>query len=283
MKEIEKYKIYAVITLMILAGLCGVALFGSFSFGMAQEGNLFVSAGNYVAANNLYSHSEMYGEFALFFKALTLVGVLLLLLNLSQLAITKIDFMNAVENNPGVMTGFMQMLGLLAIAIAIIMTFSYSAKSEQMRSGQIAKEMIKEFEGLRTSTYLDAVGVPTIGYGTTKKIKVGMKISEKYAEVLLKRDLFGFENYLNRTIFRKFSEYEYDALISFIYNIGSLYGNMRRAVIIGNQRNIVYWMNKYVRAGGRVLKGLIKRRKIESEVYSGKCQTIKRYNRCFAC
>jgi len=282
MKEVEKYKIFAVIGLMIVIGFSGMILFGSSSLSSERERDLFISAGDYRAASNAESVSVVYDGFTSFSKALTLVGVMLLLLNLSQLAITKIDFMD-LASNPRIMAGFMQMLGLLAIAIAIIMTFSYTSKSETMKSGQIAVNMIKEFEGFRSNAYLDAVNIPTIGFGTTKNIKMGMFINKKQADKYLKGDLFRFEKYLNRKILRPLTNYEFDALISFVYNIGSLKGNMYKSVIIGSPENIAYWMNKYVKAGGRILKGLVKRRKIESEVYVGECSTIKEYNRCFAC
>ena len=54
----------------------------------------------------------------------------------------------------------------------------------------ICLDKIKEFEGLRKEAYLDAAGVPTIGYGHTHGVRMGDVISEYWAEMFLKADLY---------------------------------------------------------------------------------------------
>ena len=136
-------------------------------------------------------------------------------------------------------------------------------------------KLIKEFEGCRLTAYKDPVGVWTIGYGTTDSdysitgthIRQGLTISQKTADSWLKSSLdkkYGpkVNKYDSKY---KWTQNEFDALISFAYNIGSidqLTGNGSRS-----KKTIAEKMLLYVKAGGRTLQGLVRRRKAEHALF----------------
>lgn len=137
-----------------------------------------------------------------------------------------------------------------------------------MRDITKAIELIKKFEGCRLTAYKCPAGVLTIGYGHTKGVKVGQTITQEKAEELLKEDLKAFMKKVDKyDKIYNFTDNEYNALLSFCYNIGSLdqltnYGN-RSKEVIGEK------MLLYRNAGGRPLAGLIRRRNAEHELYKG--------------
>ncbi|ESA32909.1 lysozyme [Leptolyngbya sp. Heron Island J] len=132
--------------------------------------------------------------------------------------------------------------------------------------------LIKTFEGLRLKAYQDAVGVWTIGYGTTRGVKPGQAISEAQAEALLKADLNRFEKAVNQTVRVSINDNQFAALVSFAYNVGS--GALRSSTLIKklNRRDIYGAANEFPRwnrAGGRVLAGLTRRRNAERALFLG--------------
>lgn len=131
-------------------------------------------------------------------------------------------------------------------------------------------EMIKQFEGLRVHAYLDAAGVCTIGYGHTKNVKPGDVITEYGAESLLKEDLTTFERHVNSYAEKySWSQNEFDAMVSFAYNIGNINGVTAKGT--RTKEEIANAMVKYCKAtvnGKKVeLKGLVYRRKREREIF----------------
>ena len=130
--------------------------------------------------------------------------------------------------------------------------------------------MIKKFEGLRLEAYFDAVGVPTIGYGHTKTAEMGTTITEKEAERLLRADLSVFEKGVGRSVTPELNQHQFDALVSFAFNVGL--GNFNKSTLLkkvnswdihGASREFPKW--KY--ASGRILNGLVKRRRAERKVF----------------
>lgn len=137
-----------------------------------------------------------------------------------------------------------------------------------MKVSENGIKLIKQFEGCKLSAYLDAAGVPTIGYGHTKGVKIGQKITQEEAEVLLKEDLEKFDanvTYYDSTYNYKFNQNEHDALTSFVFNIGSLRGLTNRGKRTKYQ--IAQKIQAYVNAGGKKMAGLVKRRKAEYDLF----------------
>ena len=126
---------------------------------------------------------------------------------------------------------------------------------------------IKEFEGLRKEAYYDAAGVPTIGYGHTQGVRMGDVISEYWADMFLKADLFDIENQVNSL--GEFNQPQFDALVSFAFNLG--FYKLKTSTLLktikegGSMRAIKKEFKRWVYAGGKKLKGLERRREWEAK------------------
>ena len=139
-----------------------------------------------------------------------------------------------------------------------------------MRTSQQGIDFIKRHEALRLHAYKDAVGVWTIGYGHTSTAKQGMTITEEEAEKLLKQDLKTAENEINRHLL-PLKQHQFDSLASFVFNVGI--GSFRRSTLLKrlkmdvNHPDIVNQFNRWVYGGGKILPGLVRRRKEEANLY----------------
>jgi lysozyme len=138
-------------------------------------------------------------------------------------------------------------------------------------------DLIKKFEGLKLKPYLCSAGVPTIGYGNTfyetgKKVTLNdPAITEKRAEELLAHLLVSFEKYVDSFCRDDISQSQFDALVSFAYNLGpnSLKASTLLKKVNANPSDptIKAEFLKWTKAGGRVLKGLVLRREAEAALY----------------
>lgn len=143
-----------------------------------------------------------------------------------------------------------------------------------MKTSQIGIDLIKHFEGFIAKPYLCPAKIPTIGYGSTKyadgkKIKLTDKpITELQAVELLKNTLSVYEKIVLNKVKVSLKQCQFDALVSHTYNTG---GSNTLFNLINNEANdesIKKWFEtKYITGGGKVLKGLIERRKAESKLY----------------
>lgn len=158
--------------------------------------------------------------------------------------------------------------------------------TKPLKLSQKGLELIKHFEGLRLTAYLDAVGVPTIGYGHTKTVKKAdvlakKRISEQEAERLLKSDVTQFERGVNRLTIElgiPITQCQFDALVSFAFNVGL--GNLSKSTLLKklyvmsqNDQSSIYAVGdeflRWNRAGGKVLPGLVRRRGEERLLFLG--------------
>lgn len=135
--------------------------------------------------------------------------------------------------------------------------------------------LIKQFEGLRLSAYPDpgTGGAPwTIGYGHTgPDVYPGLKITEKQAEDLLKQDVLRFERGVDRLTAGVFtSQMQFNAMVSLAFNIGL--GAFQRSSVLrhhraGNKTRAGASFLLWVKAAGRTLAGLVRRRQAERRMY----------------
>lgn len=134
------------------------------------------------------------------------------------------------------------------------------------------KNLIKEAEGLRLEAYLCPAGVPTIGWGHTKGVKIGQHITLAEAEDLLVEDIAPIERLLNGMKIN-FRQEQFDALVSWIFNLGEgkFKGSTMYQRIVGNARDeeITDQMVKWIYSDGRPLPGLMKRRVAEANLFIG--------------
>ena len=131
-------------------------------------------------------------------------------------------------------------------------------------------DLIKKYEGLRLEAYKCPAGVWTIGYGHTKGVVKGMKITKEEAEKLLQQDVSVFELQVINTV-GKLSDCKIDALVSFAYNVGiAAFRNStlcRKVKANSDDPAIRNEFMKWIYAGGKKLQGLERRRKEEAEMY----------------
>lgn len=129
-------------------------------------------------------------------------------------------------------------------------------------------ELIKEFEGLRLSAYLDSVGIPTIGYGHTQNVHVGDICSMEQAENWLKEDIRIAERCVGKLVTVSLVQGEFDALCSFVFNLGC--GRLRGSTLLrklnsGDYDGAAAEFKRWNKAGGEELDGLTRRRIAEAE------------------
>lgn len=137
-------------------------------------------------------------------------------------------------------------------------------------TSQTGINLIKSFEGLRLTAYQDSVGVWTIGYGHTSGVYAGMTITEAQAEAFLKSDLKTSENAVNSKVTYAIKQHQFDALVSFTFNLGS--GNFGSSTLLkklnqGDINGAADEFGKWIYAGGQVLEGLVRRRAAEKELF----------------
>ena len=137
-----------------------------------------------------------------------------------------------------------------------------------MKTSQRGINLIKQFEGVRLTAYKCPAGVYTIGYGHTRGVTRGMKITEEEASAFLAADLRNSEKAVERydSVYH-WNQNEFDALVSFTFNCGAT--NLRALLRNGrrNRSQIAATLPLYRKAGGKVLKGLERRRAAEKALF----------------
>lgn len=141
-----------------------------------------------------------------------------------------------------------------------------------MKASDLLISKIKEFEGCELKAYKDSKGIPTIGVGHTKGVKMGQEITQGQADMLLRNDIIGCETYVNRIGLAR-TQGQFDALVDFCFNLGctalrnsTLFKLITtKASTAAIQAEFKKW-NK-CRVNGKMveLKGLTKRRAWEAE------------------
>lgn len=143
--------------------------------------------------------------------------------------------------------------------------------------GKQGIEMIKSFEGLRLKAYRCSANVATIGYGNTfyengKRVAMtDPMITEAKAEELLAWSLTKFEQWVDSYCVDTITQNQFDALVSFCYNLGP--NNLKASTLLKKVNKdpkdptIRAEFMKWNKAGGRALKGLTRRREAEANLY----------------
>ena len=137
--------------------------------------------------------------------------------------------------------------------------------------------IIKQFEGCQLIAYQDAVGVWTIGYGHTKNVSEGDVISSAQADALLVKELKEYENYVHKLVKVPLHQYQFDALVSWTYNLGPTNlasSTMLKVLNEGKYDAVPDEIRRWNRAGGKVLEGLVIRRDYEAKLFAGEMNDI---------
>ncbi len=133
--------------------------------------------------------------------------------------------------------------------------------------------LIKKFEGCELEAYQDAVGVWTIGYGHTKNVQEGQVIKQEEAESMLLHELLEYCDYVEKAVEVDLTQNQFDALVSWTYNLGP--SNLNRSTMLkvvnaNNMGEVPTQIKRWNKAGGKVLDGLVRRRKAEALMFEGK-------------
>lgn len=140
-----------------------------------------------------------------------------------------------------------------------------------MKISEQGIQLIKKFEGCRLSAYKDVVGVLTIGYGHTgPDVTHGLKISQAMADTILVDDLKHVEACIMSCVSFNITQTQFDALCSFIFNVGASAFRHSHLLLKLNTRDIEGAANEFLRwdrAGGRIIPDLSRRRQAERSLF----------------
>ena len=132
-------------------------------------------------------------------------------------------------------------------------------------------DLIKHFESLQLKAYKCSANVWTIGYGHTKNVKEGDRISQDQANCFLMQDLYSVERAIIRLVKVKLNQNQFDALCSLIFNIGisafnksTLLAKLNNGDYVGAAEQFRRW-NK---VNNVVMAGLVRRRQAEEDLFN---------------
>ena len=146
------------------------------------------------------------------------------------------------------------------------------------RINDAALALIMRFEGCRLKAYRDAAGIWTIGYGHTSmagppQVRPGMRITREEAQEILRRDVERFAHDVARVLgpdAEMLTPHRFGALVSFAFNVGI--GNLKRSSVLkavreGRHDEVPGLLLQWTKAGGRRLRGLVRRRRAEGRLW----------------
>tara|TARA_B110000977_G_scaffold125839_1_gene161013 strand:+ start:189 stop:614 length:426 start_codon:yes stop_codon:yes gene_type:complete len=140
-----------------------------------------------------------------------------------------------------------------------------------MKISKNGLDLIKHFEGCELEAYKCPAGVWTIGYGHIKTAVEGMTITQHQADEMLIEEMNEYEGYINNSVRVDLTQNQFDAMVSWVYNLGN--GNLNASTLLkvlnsGDYAGVPEQMLRWNKAGGRVLEGLTRRRQAEADLFA---------------
>ncbi len=140
----------------------------------------------------------------------------------------------------------------------------------QRRVNAAGVALVKDFEGLHLAPYLCPAKVWTIGYGHTRTVRAGMRISPEQADQLLADDLSLAARAVARLVRVPLNDNQFAALVSFVFNVGTT--NFENSTLLkllnrGWYEQVPAQLTRWNRASGEVLGGLARRRAAEARLW----------------
>lgn len=137
-------------------------------------------------------------------------------------------------------------------------------------------EFLKQWEGVKYEVYLDPIGLPTVGVGhlltedEKRTYKVGQKITAQEVDALLRRDISSTVRAVNNWVIHELDQHEFDAVVSLVFNIGV--NAFKRSTLLkklnrGQDKEAAKEFLRWNRAGGKVIRGLTRRRESEMDLF----------------
>lgn len=132
--------------------------------------------------------------------------------------------------------------------------------------------LTESFEGCKLAAYQDVVGVWTIGYGHTKGILSGMACTQRQAELWLMEDVAECADWINTHVVPhvELTQGEFDALVDFSFNLGLhtlVSSTLLKDVLAGKMDMAAAEFERWDKAGGKVVAGLLRRRLAEQQEF----------------
>lgn len=141
-----------------------------------------------------------------------------------------------------------------------------------MKISQSGINMIRKLEGCELHSYTDVAGVLTIGVGHTgRDVKPNMTITQARADELLRQDLNEFEIVVNESVKVPLNQNQYDSLVSFAFNVGGTAfrtSTLLKKLNAGDYDGASKEFDRWVHAGGQVVRGLQNRRDTEQALFN---------------
>jgi lysozyme len=145
-----------------------------------------------------------------------------------------------------------------------------------MKVNKLGINMMHHFEGCKLQAYQCSAKVWTIGWGNTyyqdkKPVKQGDKVTQEQANELFEMIMNEFAIEVRNALTKEVNENQFSALVCFAYNVGI--GNLKKSTLLRkvnvnpNDETIALEFAKWNKAGGKVLNGLVRRRKAEADLY----------------
>ena len=150
-----------------------------------------------------------------------------------------------------------------------------------MRMSEDGMRVLQHYEDCHLEAYKCPAGIWTIGWGHTgQDVKPGMVISQSRADELLRQDLASFEADVSKLVKVFVTQRQFDALVSFAYNVGSDIdlddiaeglgdSTLLKLVNGGDMRGAAEQFLRWDKAGGKKLRGLTRRRHSERALFLG--------------
>ena len=146
-------------------------------------------------------------------------------------------------------------------------------RNNKMKISAEGLSLIKKFEGCEREAYLCPANVWTIAYGRTKDVKEGDTCTQEEAEEWLAEEMEEYEGYINDKVTVDLEQNQFDALVSWVYNLGptNLSSSTMLKVLNDEKYNEVpNQIRRWNKAGGNVLDGLTRRREAEALLFQDK-------------
>ena len=141
----------------------------------------------------------------------------------------------------------------------------------QMQTSQTGIDLIKRWEGFRSKAYICPGNVWTIGYGHTAGVKRGDTVTRLTAEQMLKQDVKVNEAAVSRWVKGPLNQNQFDALVSFTFNLGE--DNLRKSTLLkllnqGKYESVPSELMRWIYADKKRSPGLISRRQAEGKLFA---------------
>jgi lysozyme len=156
-----------------------------------------------------------------------------------------------------------------------------------MKISENGKKLLAEWEGFETQVYKDVAGLPTIGVGhlltqderssgkieiTGQAVRYSNGITEQQVYDLLDQDLDRFEETVNQRVKVPLEQNQFDALVSFSFNVGVgafSDSTLLKRLNARDHAEVPNQLRRWVRSGGQVVRGLVNRRELEIQLWNG--------------